>query len=86
MVNRNVGSVRMVFSGAAEKTSGGLKKKDLLMNKWGRVVSKKRHNLALRRMKTDSSFLFHKDRLEERLPAGCEIAVMAPARRRAGRR
>lgn len=37
-----VGSRREVMSGAARHTSGGLKKKDLMMHK-GRIVSRKAH-------------------------------------------
>jgi hypothetical protein len=39
----------MVWRGKLEKTNGGLKKKDLIKNKRGKIVSKKRHNLAKRR-------------------------------------
>ena len=35
-----------VWHGTLKKTSGGLTKKDLMKNKWGRIVSKKRHNLG----------------------------------------
>tara|TARA_B100001123_G_scaffold105665_1_gene122759 strand:- start:1838 stop:2080 length:243 start_codon:yes stop_codon:yes gene_type:complete len=35
-----------VWHGTLKKTSGGLTKKDLMKNKWGRIVSKKKHNLA----------------------------------------
>ena len=37
------GSRRMVWNGSAEKTSGGLTKEDLMKNKYGRIVSIKRH-------------------------------------------
>ena len=37
------GSRQQVHNGTAFKTSGGLKKSDLLMNKWGRIVSSKKH-------------------------------------------
>ena len=43
-----VGSRRMVYSGTAKHTSGGLTKKDLMMNSWGRIVSRKKHNTAKR--------------------------------------
>merc|ERR1712185_862999 len=33
----------VVFAGRKEKTSGGLKKTDLMKNKTGRIVSKKAH-------------------------------------------
>ena len=37
------GSRQQVYNGTAFKTSGGLKKSDILMNKWGRIVSSKKH-------------------------------------------
>jgi hypothetical protein len=40
------GSRTQVFNGTAYKTTGGLTKKDLLMNKWGRIVSEKKHKTA----------------------------------------
>ena len=41
-----VGSRRQVYSGTAEHTSGGLTKKDLIKNKWGRIVSRSKHLTA----------------------------------------
>ena len=38
---KTIGSRAEVFHGTAKKTSGGLKKADLIMNKRGRIVSKK---------------------------------------------
>ena len=38
-----VGSKLGVFRGLAKHTSGGLRKKDLMMTKKGRVVSRKQH-------------------------------------------
>jgi len=40
------GSRAQVMHGTAYKTSGGLKKSDLLQNKNGRIVSKKKHGTA----------------------------------------
>ena len=40
------GSRAQVMHGTAYKTSGGLKKSDLLQNKNGRIVSKKKHHTA----------------------------------------
>ena len=40
------GSRAQVWHGTACKTSGGLKKADLIMNKHGRVVSKAKHTTA----------------------------------------
>merc|ERR1712048_1499727 len=37
-----------VFRGTKEKTSSGLKKSDLMKNKNGKVVSKKKHNRGLK--------------------------------------
>ena len=44
---KSVGSKSMVWHGNAEKTSGGLRKEDLMKNKRGRIVSKKKHALGL---------------------------------------
>jgi hypothetical protein len=41
-----VGSRAQVMHGTAYKTSGGLTKKDLFQNKNGRIVSRKKHELA----------------------------------------
>ena len=41
-----VGSRREVMNGSAQKTSGGLRKKDLMYNKQRRIVSRKLHKLA----------------------------------------
>lgn len=38
------GSRRKVFNGAAERTTGGLRKEDLIKNERGRIVSVKRHS------------------------------------------
>ena len=41
-----VGSRAQVYHGTAYKTSGGLTKNDIIMNKNGRIVSKAKHNTA----------------------------------------
>jgi hypothetical protein len=41
-----VGSRAQVWHSTAHKTSGDLKKGDLMMNKHGRIVSKKKHTTA----------------------------------------
>ncbi len=46
MSDKAVGSRAMVMHGTAHHTSGGLTKRDLKYNKWGRIVSKKRSTLA----------------------------------------
>ena len=40
------GSRAQVWNGTAYKTSGGLTKSDLIMNKWGRIVSEKKYKTA----------------------------------------
>jgi hypothetical protein len=40
------GSRQQVWNGTAYKTEGLLLKKDIMMNKWGRLVSKKKHATA----------------------------------------
>jgi hypothetical protein len=37
-----IGSRAQVMHGTADHTSGGLTKNDLKMNKWGRIVSRKK--------------------------------------------
>lgn len=48
MYDRLIGTRAQVMHGTAYKTSGGLTKKDLIMNKHGRIVSKTKHNTAKR--------------------------------------
>jgi len=43
-----IGSRRQVWNGTSKKTSGGLTKSDLMMNKHGRIVSRSKHNTAKR--------------------------------------
>jgi hypothetical protein len=40
------GSRQQVWHGTAYKTTGGLTKSDLMMNKWGRIVSSAKHATA----------------------------------------
>jgi len=46
---QRVGSRRKVFNGSAERTTGGLRKDDLVKNAAGRIVSKKRHTTMKQR-------------------------------------
>jgi hypothetical protein len=41
-----IGSRTQVHNGTAYKTAGGLRKTQLLMNKWGHIVSAKKHATA----------------------------------------
>ena len=45
------GSRQQVWNGTAYKTTGGLVKSDLFMNKWGRIVSEKKHKTAKKEMR-----------------------------------
>jgi hypothetical protein len=48
---RAVGTHAEVWHGTANHTSGGLKKKDLMKNKHGRIISKKKHALGKKALK-----------------------------------
>jgi hypothetical protein len=54
------GSRTQVMNGTAYKTSGELKKKDLLMNKWGRIVSSKKHKTAKKEKRLEKHGFFAK--------------------------
>ena len=41
MMHNKTGSRAQVMHGSAESTTGGLTKKDLKYNKWGRIVSRR---------------------------------------------
>jgi hypothetical protein len=45
---QNIGTRAQVWHGTAKKTSGGLTKTQLMMNKHGRIVSRKKHSTAKR--------------------------------------
>ena len=47
-----VGSKAMVWHGTAKHTSGGLTKKDLMKTKKGRIVSRRKHAIGMRHIKT----------------------------------
>ena len=49
-----VGSMRRVFSGTADRTGGGLVKKDLIKNKRGKVVSKKANAVGKKKFRNSA--------------------------------
>lgn len=51
-----VGSRAQVFNGTADKTSGGLMKKDLFKDSYGRIRSKKASEAAKKRLKKSHGF------------------------------
>ena len=54
------GSRTQVHNGTAYKTTGGLTKSDLMMNKWGRIVSEKKHKTAKKEKRLQKHGFFAK--------------------------
>jgi len=50
-IRLTIGTRAQVFHGTAKHTSGGLEKSDLMQNKSGRIVSRKKHASAKREMR-----------------------------------
>lgn len=46
-----IGSRKQVWSNGAYKTEGNLTRKNLMMNRWGRIVSAKKHKTARAEMR-----------------------------------
>jgi len=55
-----IGSRAQVWHGNADHTSGGLKKKDLVMNKHGRIVSKAKSSTAKKEKRLEKAGFFTK--------------------------
>ena len=58
--HRSVGSRAQVWHATADHTSGGLKKKDLMMNKHGRIVSKAKSSTAKKEKRLEKAGYFTK--------------------------
>jgi len=54
---KKVGSRRDVYLGKAEKTAGGLGKADLILNKYNRVVSKRRQQIGIESYKRNRAHM-----------------------------
>jgi hypothetical protein len=54
------GSRTQVHNGTSYKTPGGLTKSDLMMNKWGRIVSAKKHRTAKKEKRLEKAGYFAK--------------------------
>lgn len=54
------GSRQKVFNGTAFKTTGCLEKSDLMMNKWGRIVSLKKYKTAKKEKRLEKHGYFAK--------------------------
>jgi hypothetical protein len=52
------GSRQQVINGTAYKTTGGLTKSHLVMNKWGRIVSAKKHKTAKKEKRLEKAGYF----------------------------
>jgi hypothetical protein len=52
------GSRQQVWNGTAYKTEGLLTKGDLMMNKWGRIVSKLKHKTAKKEKRLEKNGFF----------------------------
>jgi hypothetical protein len=52
------GSRTQVHNGTAYKTSGGLNKSQLIMNKWGRIVSAKKYKTAKKERRLEKHGFF----------------------------
>lgn len=57
---KTFGSRAEVWHGNAKKTSGGLTKKDLIQNKWGEIVSRKKHITAKKEKRLEKYGYFAK--------------------------
>jgi hypothetical protein len=57
---KTFGSRAEVFHGNAKKTTGGLEKKDLMKNKHGEIVSRKKHNTAKKEKRLEKFGFFTK--------------------------
>jgi len=52
------GSRQQVWNGTAFKTSGGLTKSQLMMNRWGRIVSAAKHKTAKKEKRLEKAGYF----------------------------
>jgi hypothetical protein len=57
---KTFGSRAEVFHGTCKKTSGGLEKKDLIKNKHGEIVSRKKHLTAKKEKRLEKYGFFTK--------------------------
>jgi len=57
---QTVGSRVQVWHRTAKHTAGGLTRKQLMMNKWGRIVSRKKHNTAKKERRLEKAGFFAK--------------------------
>ena len=60
LFKKTFGSRAEVFHGTAKKTTGGLSKKDLVKNKHGEIVSKKKHMTAKKEKRLEKHGYFAK--------------------------
>ena len=53
-----IGSRQQVWNGTRYKTEGGLVKSQIMMNKWGRLVSRKKHITAKKEKRLEKAGYF----------------------------
>lgn len=86
--SKRLGSRAEVFHGTARQTTGGLLKKDLMRNKHGEIVSKKKHATAKKEKRLEKHGYFaQKGKFGYvRKTAKSKTAKRKTARRRTGRK
>jgi hypothetical protein len=80
---QTIGTRAQVWHGTAKKTSGGLTKPNLMKNKHGRIVSRRKHALGKKTIKTLRKLgyvakkghfkLFHKGRKSRKMRGGMAL-------------
>ena len=60
-----IGNKKQVWTGEAQRTSGGLRKSNLMVNKRGKVVSIKKHEAGVKRFKENKLRPLSKEELAE---------------------
>jgi hypothetical protein len=85
MTEQTFGSKAQVWHGTAKKTSGGLTKGDLMKNKHGRIVSRRKHSMGkksikhLRKLgyiaKKGKFTLFHKGHKSRKMRGGANLPM-----------
>lgn len=67
-INKTIGSRAEVWNGSARKTSGGLTRADLIKNKHGRIVSRKKQEAGRKAFKKNQLIPKSKEELARMRP------------------
>ena len=86
---QTIGTRAQVWHGTAKKTNGGLTKNKLMMNKHGRIVSRRKHALGKKsikhlvklgyKAKKGAFKLFHKGRKSRKTRGGALGGILSPS-------